>query len=101
MTWYGVVVNGVNYLGGCQTRFGIYPYCESMRATSYSTAKSAFVSVALMRLAQQYGPEVADLLIKDYVPEYAASPGDWERVTFNHTHRHVHRQLRLSRIHGR
>jgi hypothetical protein len=84
MTWYGVVVNGVNYLGGCQTRFGIYPYCESMRASSYSTAKSAFVSVALMRLAQQYGPEVAGLLIKAHVPEYAASPGDWERVTFNH-----------------
>ena len=85
MTWFGLVVNGVNYLGGCQTRFGIYPYCESMRAASYSTAKSAFVSVALMRLAQLYGPEVADLLIKDYVPEYAASSGDWETVTFNHT----------------
>jgi hypothetical protein len=85
MTWYGFVVNGVNYLGGCQTRFGAYPYCESMRATSYSTAKSAFVSVALMRLAQKYGPEVAGLLIKDFVPEYSASPGDWERVTFNHT----------------
>jgi len=85
MTWYGVVVNGVNYLGGCQTRFGVYPYCESMRATSYSTAKSAFASVALMRLAQEYGPEVAGLLIKDYVPEYAASPGNWQRVTFNHT----------------
>jgi CubicO group peptidase (beta-lactamase class C family) len=84
MTWYGVVVNGVNYLGGCQTRFGTYPYCESMRVTSYSTAKSAFVSVALLRLAQKYGPEVATLLIKDYVPEYVASPGDWERVTFNH-----------------
>ena len=85
MSWYGLVVNGVNYLGGCQTRFGIYPYCESMRATSYSTAKSAFVSVALMRLAQKYGPEVAGLLIKDYVPEFSASPGEWERVTFNHT----------------
>ena len=85
MTWYGVVVNGVNYLGGCQTRFGVYPYCESMRATSFSTAKSAFVSVALMRLAQKYGPEVTGLLIKDYVPEYAGSPGNWERVTFNHT----------------
>ena len=84
MTWYGVVVEGVNYLGGCQTRFGSYPYCEAMRATSYSTAKSAFVSVALMRMAQLYGPEVADLLVKDYVPEYAASPGDWQRVTFNH-----------------
>jgi CubicO group peptidase (beta-lactamase class C family) len=85
MTWYGVVVNGVNYLGGCQTRFGIFPYCESMRATSYSTAKSAFVSVALMRLAQKYGVEVADLLIKDYVPESAASLGNWAQVTFNHT----------------
>lgn len=84
ITWYGVVVNGVNYVGGCQTRFGVYPYCEWMRATSYSTAKSAFVSVALMRLAQIYDPEVVDLLIKDYVPEYAASPGDWQRVTFNH-----------------
>ena len=85
MTWYGVVVNGINYLGGCQTRFGIYPYCEQMRATSYSTAKSAFVSVALMRLAQKYGPEVSDLLIKDYVPEVNTSRGNWEQVTFNHT----------------
>ena len=85
MTWYGVVVNGVNYIGGCETRFGRYPYCESMRATSYSTAKSAFASVALMRLAQKYGVDAADLLIKDYVPEYAASAGDWERVTFNNT----------------
>lgn len=84
MTWYGVAVNGVNYLGGCRTRFGIYPFCESMRATSYSTAKSAFVSIALLRLAQIYGVEVADLLIKDYIPEVASSPGDWERVTFNH-----------------
>ena len=85
MTWFGLAVNGVNYIGGCQTRFGIYPYCESMRATSYSTAKSAFVSVALMRLAQKYDADVADLLIKDYVPEYVDSLGDWERVTFNNT----------------
>jgi Tol biopolymer transport system component len=84
MTWYGVVVDGVNYLGGCQTRLGVYPYCESMRAASFSTAKSAFVSMALMRLALKYDPAIAGLLIKDYVPEYAASPGDWQQVTFNH-----------------
>ena len=84
MTWYGLVVNGVNYLGGCKTRFGVYPYCESMRVTSYSTAKSAFVSLAYMRLAQVYGRKVSELLIKDYVPEFASSPGDWEKVTFNH-----------------
>jgi hypothetical protein len=85
MTWFGFVINGINYIGGCQTRFGVYPYCESMRASSYSTAKSAFVSVALMRLAQKYGPEVTQSLIKDYVPEYAASIGEWENVTFNNT----------------
>jgi CubicO group peptidase (beta-lactamase class C family) len=55
-----------------------------MRASSYSTAKSAFVSLALMRLAEMYGPEVADLLVRDYVPEYATSPGDWQEVTFSH-----------------
>ncbi len=85
LTWFGVVVNGVNYIGGCQTRFGVYPYCEAMRAASYSTAKSAFASVALMRLAQEYDPSIAEFLIKDYVPEYAASSGDWESVTFNNT----------------
>ncbi|MFZ5916035.1 MAG: hypothetical protein ACOYZ7_03805 [Chloroflexota bacterium] len=85
MTWYGLVVNGVNYVGGCRTRFGRYAYCDWMRATSYSTAKSAFVGVALMRLAQLYGPQVADLRISDYVPEATASPGDWTRVTFDHT----------------
>ncbi|HSR48495.1 MAG TPA: hypothetical protein VLL77_10995 [Anaerolineales bacterium] len=85
MTWYGFVVDGVQYLGGCETRTGPYPYCESMRAASYSTAKSAFVSLALMRLAQKYGSEVPLLLIKDYVPEASASPGDWSEVTFDNT----------------
>jgi len=83
MTWYGLVINGMNYLGGCQTRYGTYPYCESMRVPSFSTAKSAFVSVALMRLAQKYGSHVPELLIKDYVPEAADSPGDWSQVTFD------------------
>ena len=85
MTWYGFVINGVNYLGGCQTRYGIYPYCESMRAPSYSTAKSAFASVALMRMGQKYDSTVTDLLIKDYVLEAENSIGNWENVSFDHT----------------
>lgn len=85
MTWYGFVINRVQYLGGCQTRYGQYPYCEYLRAPSYSTAKSAFASLVLMRLAEKYHQPVPDLLIKDYVPEAAQSPGDWEEVTFNHT----------------
>ncbi|MDJ0766325.1 MAG: serine hydrolase domain-containing protein [Myxococcota bacterium] len=84
MTWYGFVVNGINYVGGCRTRYGIYPYCDEMRAPSYSTAKSAFASVALMRLAQKYNIDAPGLLIKDHVPEASESPGDWDAVTFNH-----------------
>lgn len=36
-----------------------------------------------MRLAQKYDPGVANLLIKDYLPEAADSLGDWSEVTFN------------------
>jgi len=84
MTWYGFVIDGVNYIGGCRTRYGVYPYCEYMRAPSYSTAKSAFASVALMRLEQEYGDGVSSLLIEDYVPEASDSIGDWDGVTFDH-----------------
>lgn len=83
-TWYGFVINGVNYVSDCPTRYGEYPYCEYMRAPSYSTAKSAFVSVALMRLAQKYDQEAPSFLIKDHVPESSDSLGDWNRVTFDH-----------------
>jgi formylglycine-generating enzyme required for sulfatase activity len=85
MTYYGFVINGINYVSGCRTRYGEYAYCESMRAPSYSTAKSAFVSLALMRLAQKYDPGVSELLIRDFISEYENSPGDWSKVTFNHT----------------
>ena len=83
MTAYGVVVNGVDYRGSCHTRYGDYPYCESIRMASYSTAKTAFVSLAMMRLAQKYDPQLGDLLVKDYVPEATDSPGDWSNVTFD------------------
>jgi len=85
MTFYGVIINGTNYVSGCTTRFGTYAFCENLRAPSYSTAKSAFAGVALMRLGQKYGTGVYNLLIKDYVPEYSSAPGIWTTVNFNHT----------------
>ena len=85
LTAYGLVINGVNYVSSCRTRYGEYAYCESMRLPSYSTAKSAFAAVALMRLGQKFGTGVYDLLIKDYVPEAASAAGDWSAVTFGNT----------------
>ena len=85
LTYFGFVINGINYVSSCPTRYGEYAYCEYLRAPSYSTAKSTFPSMALMRMAQKYDPDVGKLLIKDFVPETASSPGDWSRVTFDHT----------------
>jgi len=82
VTTYGVVVDGINYSAGCPTRFGDYAYCEEMRLPSYSIAKSAFASVALMRLGELYSPKVYGELIKNYLPEYKEG-GNWERTTFN------------------
>ncbi|MGI9625701.1 MAG: hypothetical protein ACR2QM_02595, partial [Longimicrobiales bacterium] len=84
-SWSGLVVDGINYVSGCPTRYGTYPYCESMRAGSDSTSKSAFAGIAMMRLAEKYDPDVPDFLIKDHVPEALDSRGDWSNVTFGNT----------------
>ncbi|MFA7279839.1 MAG: hypothetical protein WC100_07065 [Sterolibacterium sp.] len=85
MSAYGLLINGTNYVSACTTRYGYYPYCESMWMTSMSTAKSSFAGIALMRLGQKFGKTVYDLKIKDYVSEAITNPGNWSSVTFNHT----------------
>src|SRR5258706_5500128 len=85
MTYYGVYINGVNYVSNCGTRYGNYAFCDSMRTPSYSTAKSAMAGVALLRLGQKYGTGVYNTLIKNYVPEYSSSAGVWTTVTLNNT----------------
>ena len=82
MTSHGVVYRDVNYLAPCWTRFGPSAYCRSMRTPSYSSAKSALVAVALMRLAQKYGPGVLEQKIGSWVEEARTGPGDWGDVTF-------------------
>lgn len=77
----GMIVDGVLYLRGCETRAGPYPYCRQMRHSVFSVTKSLGAAVTLLRLAQQYGDQVFDLKIKDYVTVTAAH-GGWERVTF-------------------
>ncbi|MCP4664599.1 MAG: beta-lactamase family protein, partial [bacterium] len=81
LTTYGVVMDGVLYTAPCRTRFGEYAYCDEMRFPSYSTAKTAYAGVTLLRLAQEYGAWVPELRIADYVEETADSAGDWSAVT--------------------
>lgn len=81
VTTYGLLINGVNYISDCPTRYGIYAFCDNMRLPSYSLAKTSFVGVAMMWLGQRYGESVYQELISDYVPEYVEG-GDWKTVTF-------------------
>ena len=81
MTAYGVVVDGVHYVGNCSTRAGAYPDCDELALPSYSLAKSLVAGLALMRLERLY-PGSAALAVADLVPEC----GDvgWSGVTLRH-----------------
>jgi len=80
MTAFGVLVRGVHYAGGCETRAGRYPYCDEMALPSYSLAKTVFAGLALMR-AEFLHPGVRKLAVADYVPA-CRDAGGWEGVTF-------------------
>ena len=79
VTLYGFVIDGVNYLGGCQTRHGPYPFCDMLVLPSYSLAKSLFVGLGLMRLERKW-PGAARESIAGLV-ESCARNGNWEDVT--------------------
>jgi len=76
---FGLVVDGVNYAGACETRSGPYPYCDVLDLPSYSTAKSIVGAVGLMRLEALW-PGARQAQIADYVPACAAS--GWQGVSF-------------------
>ena len=77
----GVVVDGVVYLQPSRTRRGLYPYPTYMQHGPMSVSKSIGAGVAMLWLAQDYGPQVFDLRIADYV-EIDAEHDGWHDVTF-------------------
>jgi Beta-lactamase len=77
----GLIVDGVLYLRGCETRWGPYPDCRHLRHGVCSVTKSLGAAVALLRLAHTYGDQGFDLKITDYVTVSAPHDG-WARVTF-------------------
>jgi len=84
ITTYGLLINGIDYVSNCQTRYGAYAFCDNMRLPSYSIAKSTFAGLAMMLLGQRYKAAVYGMLIRSYVPQYSDG-GDWTNVTFNNT----------------
>lgn len=79
---YGYLIDGVHYLGQCQTRLGPHPFCQRISLPSYSLAKSLVAGLAAMRLEKLY-PGSRHASIALYVPECEPN-GIWDDVTFEH-----------------
>jgi hypothetical protein len=82
-----VVLAGLDYAGtfyvrGCASAAGPLPWCDRMRFGVWSVTKAFANELALLRLAQKYGPGVFELRVADYVPEAAGYP-HWRRVRFD------------------
>ncbi|MDH3432129.1 MAG: beta-lactamase family protein [Gammaproteobacteria bacterium] len=80
MTAFGFVIDGVHYVGGCNTPQGPYPYCDEMALPSYSVAKSLVGGLGLMLMERAY-PGTAAAQILEYVPQCG---DDWDGVTIEH-----------------
>ncbi len=76
---YGIIVNGINYIDGCNTRFGKHPFCSEMTTSLYSITKSTFSSLAVMR-AEKLWPGFKNESIASLVPECVSS-GNWDDVS--------------------
>jgi CubicO group peptidase (beta-lactamase class C family) len=77
----GIDYNGTLYLKACETIAGPLPWCDRTRFGVWSATKSLIAEVALLRLAQKYGPSVFEERIADFVPQAAQLP-EWQNVRF-------------------
>ncbi len=80
MTQFGLVANGIHYVGGCQTRHGAYPFCEHLVMPSYSLSKSVFAAQALLRMELKYPGYLAET-VAARISE-CATEGTWDDVTY-------------------
>jgi hypothetical protein len=77
----GLDFRGTFYLHGCESAAGPLPWCDRARFGVWSVTKAFLNEIALLRLAQKYGPQVFEAKIVDYVPAVKNYP-PWARVTF-------------------
>ncbi len=75
----GLVHDGTLYYEASPTPYGAYPYPLEMRFGVRSVMKAVAPPLALLRLAEVYGPYVLNLRIGDYVPGLDPK---WSRIRF-------------------
>jgi CubicO group peptidase (beta-lactamase class C family) len=80
----GLIIDNVVYVHSMDTPYGPYPYPREMRHGIWSATKSAAGLMTLLRMAQKYGDEILDYIVKDYLNVTAEHDG-WDDVTIGHT----------------
>lgn len=74
----GLYYEGDLYYQPTETRYGTFPYPDSMRHGVYSVAKSMAAAVALFHLNHRYPDELTDARLVDYIEGLHAG---WQDVT--------------------
>ena len=80
---WGVAIDGINYVGGCETRHGTYPFCEVIDLPSYSLAKSVAGAIGLMRIEKKYEGDQSAMTIQATVGPCTGN--QWSDVTLLNT----------------
>ena len=76
----GLVIDDVIYATGCDTRAGDFPFPRGMKFGIWSATKTAFATVAWLRMAQALGKDCRDERICTLLPE-ALGIERWAEVT--------------------
>jgi len=76
----GLIIDDEIYATACRTSMGDYPYLGSMKFGIWSATKTAFCSVACLRLAQITGRDPRESRVADLLPE-AKNNSDWSEIT--------------------
>lgn len=76
----GLVMDGTIYATPCKTHSGSFPYPRGMKFGIWSATKTAFCTVACLRLAQTTGQDPRKARVSDLLPE-AAGKVAWQEIT--------------------
>lgn len=79
----GLVIDGEIYATPCRTRAGNFPLPRGMKFGIWSATKTAFGTVACLRLAQITGEDPRNARIADLIPE-AKGLKRWSQITIGH-----------------
>ena len=76
----GLVVDDAIYSTDCHTRAGAYPFPRAMKFGVWSATKTAFATIAWLRLSQATGKDCREAFLCDLIPE-ARGLQRWSDVT--------------------